>query len=736
MSKSCTKNIDDKNNLCVQIGSYGIFLFLTYIFYIWQCEVFDLLNFFIGHGEVPIIVSRTIIFVVDAVIMSKFIIKSVKIQNEYKSNLIINIVVCVFILVFGIIKCCIPDYNYDTLSYHILAQKPGFQDEFTYNFAPGNFQLFGFRLADRSFYIIRELLGYRAGTLWNSAILVLCYFQVVQLINIVCGEDINQIKEKIKDKKWLKALFFLFKPEIFSFVIISAYEIVMETGTYMVEIVTIPFILEMLRVVFCYHNKNDAIYFSFVAGLLFATKMTNIMYIIPMVIVVVCKLIRQKEVNIKNFISCVVVGVIPVSVYLIYNIQQTGNPVFPYYNTLFKSLYFSNTNFKDYRWGPQSLKEILLWPYYFVFKGDYRQTEIPNEYSFLHLCMFVAILICIVALVYEKRIKNIDILNFIVCISFIIWVITTGHTRYYCAGFVLTGILEAGIVIKLLAISKKYVLKLLAFCMFGLMVIQPIYSYPSCLKGREWSWRNSELKAENVNLKENASYLFRDRKLGTKIQREKINAFILSSVGLGSVAYLVNDQIPIICSPYVNSIQNQNIKNQSENYIRSLFANNGAVYDIWRTNGIGLMDYVENLNKIGFYIESMESLDGFFIGQYQPVLVKVNLGEKNNIVNLQNDKYNFVYQPKIRVKATLGTGYGMGLGEGDLSYCVQLEDESHCYDIYKGELNEGQWETINQEIDISKYQVSDNCWIKIKLLYDQNVLESPYDLYIVNMNVE
>ena len=45
MSKSCTKNIDDKNNLCVQIGSYGIFLFLTYIFYIWQCEVFDLLNF-------------------------------------------------------------------------------------------------------------------------------------------------------------------------------------------------------------------------------------------------------------------------------------------------------------------------------------------------------------------------------------------------------------------------------------------------------------------------------------------------------------------------------------------------------------------------------------------------------------------------------------------------------------------------------------------------------------------
>lgn len=736
MSKSCTKNIDDKNNLCVQIGSYGIFLFLTYIFYIWQCEVFDLLNFFIGHGEVPIIVSRTIIFVVDAVIMSKFIIKSVKIQNEYKSNPIINIIVCVFILVFGIIKCCIPDYNYDTLSYHILAQKPGFQDEFTYNFAPGNFQLFGFRLADRSFYIIRELLGYRAGTLWNSAILVLCYFQVVQLINIICGEDINQIKEKIKDKKWLKAPFFLFKPEIFSFLIISAYEIVMETGTYMVEIVTIPFILEMLRVVFCYHNKNDAIYFSFVAGLLFATKMTNIMYIIPMVIVVVCKLIRQKEVNIKNFISCVGVGVIPVSVYLIYNIQQTGNPVFPYYNTLFKSLYFSNTNFKDLRWGPQSLKEILLWPYYFVFKGDYRQTEIPNEYSFLHLCMFVSILICIVALVHVKKIKNIDILNFIVCISFIIWVITTGHTRYYCAGFVLTGILEAGIVIKLLAISKKYVLKLLSFGMFGLMVIQPIYSYPTCLKGREWSWRNSELKAENVRLKENAGYLFRDRKLGAEEQISKIDAIVLNSRYCGSLACLIDENVPIVCSDYITNIRNDELKRKYQGYIDGLFDKGSMVYDIWQRSEIELTQFVENLNQKNYVIDSIESLDGHFIYQQQPVLVKIKKGKKKNTVNIQNDKLTFNYKEAININAMIGTKHNSGWHREPLTYSIVVGDEKSSYEILRGDIKEGQWISIDEKLDISNLSLEKNCWLTIMLYDDEEKLESPYDLYIVNIDIK
>lgn len=73
--------------------------------------------------------------------------------------------------------------------------------------------------------------------------------------------------------------------------------------------------------------------------------MTNIVYLVPTGAFVS---VENPEVSDTEAVSGVSGdGVIPVSVYLIYNGIAMKNPVYPYYNSLFHSPYFGETDFKD-----------------------------------------------------------------------------------------------------------------------------------------------------------------------------------------------------------------------------------------------------------------------------------------------------------------------------------------------------------------------------------------------------
>lgn len=83
-----------------------------------------------------------------------------------------------------------------------------------------------------------------------------------------------------------------------------------------------------------------------------------------------------KELRIKDWFCAVLGGIYPFGMYLIFNYVCTGNPVFPYYNSIFKSVYFSANNFKDVRWGGTNLLEKIFWIVYAAFRPSYRQSEI------------------------------------------------------------------------------------------------------------------------------------------------------------------------------------------------------------------------------------------------------------------------------------------------------------------------------------------------------------------------
>ena len=276
-----------------------------------------------------------------------------------------------FILAFFSVKGFAPDQSYDTQNYHLLSQIPGFVDNLHYHVIPGRFQMFGFRLGDRMFYPFRAILGLRMGTMLNTLAMLVIYRQVTVFLSM----EADRLERKCS---WSKHL-----APVLAFLIVSRLELIQESGSYMVELLALPFLLEMvfllLRGLDEAKREREAVLFCLFGGILFCLKMTNIVYLVPLVLLYLWKI--RKYLTPKLFLGCLVTGVIPVSVYLIYNGIAMKNPVYPYYNSLFHSPYFGETDFKDPRWGPSNIKEFLLWAYSMIRHPDYRLSEIPAKYN-------------------------------------------------------------------------------------------------------------------------------------------------------------------------------------------------------------------------------------------------------------------------------------------------------------------------------------------------------------------
>ena len=179
--------------------------------------------------------------------------------------------------------------------------------------------MFGFRLGDRMFYPFRALFGLRMGTLLNALAMLVIYRQVTVFLSMEAGR-------LERTCSWLKHL-----APVLAFLIVSRLELIQESGSYMVELLALPFLLEMvfllLRGLDEAKWEREAVLFCLFGGILFCLKMTNIVYLVPLVLLYLWKI--RKYLTPKLFLGCLVTGMIPVSVYLIYNGIAMKNPVYP-----------------------------------------------------------------------------------------------------------------------------------------------------------------------------------------------------------------------------------------------------------------------------------------------------------------------------------------------------------------------------------------------------------------------
>lgn len=602
----------------VTISSWSIFIFLGYTISILICDYIDLVCYLAGIQQATIY-SRILMLIFFGVLCVWG--KNKVDVNHQRTDLLFK-VFAVLIFAFGILKGIVPDTSCDVYNYHLLAQTPGFLDAFTYHVAPGDFQLFGFPLADRMFFLFRQVLGYRMGTQLNTLVILLIYFQVYSLLKDLFGERLAAIRSNFHNPCVKLAGKLLLQEAFLAFIVILTHDVSMQFASYMVDLFGIPIAIEMLRLLLtvdCNVDENQGYfyYFAGLAGLFFCFKMTNVVFLAPLLLAFLIK--NHKGLRVLLFFQCFCLAMIPVGVYLIYNYSATGNPVFPYFNSLFDSPYFPAENFKDTRWGPDNLKDFLLWPVYMIFNPTYRQSEISNLWPYGLVGGFFASAYMLIRQLIGRRNKEDNMLSLciVALVSFFLWASTTGHIRYFILGYIFYGILLIDFTVTVMT-EHKYGRSAIAVLLIGVLSVGPWIYLGADFAGREWSWR----VPSTDTLQLNAAELFKDKHFCTEEQKQNIDAFLLNSGAYGSIVYQINDAVPILYNTYIHNRLSGEEQSKSLDKISEYLSNGYGVYD-YHPSYDDFDSHLQKLDEYGIRLVGMEWLDGCLLDRDNGMLLKL-----------------------------------------------------------------------------------------------------------------
>ena len=212
-----------------RVTTRSFVVLLAYTLFIWWLEVLDLLAWLL-HVPQGTVLSRAAALVLCGAVMAAI----GRFEWDHAGVSPFFIAGSLFILAFFSVKGFAPDQSYDTQNYHLLSQIPGFVDNLHYHVIPGRFQMFGFRLGDRMFYPFRAILGLRMGTMLNTLAMLVIYRQVTVFLSM----EADRLERKCS---WSKHL-----APVLAFLIVSRLELIQESGSYMVELLALPFLLEMV----------------------------------------------------------------------------------------------------------------------------------------------------------------------------------------------------------------------------------------------------------------------------------------------------------------------------------------------------------------------------------------------------------------------------------------------------------------------------------------------------------
>ena len=178
------------------------------------------------------------------------------------------------------------------------------------------------------------------------------------------------------------------------------------------------------------------------AGLSVGLKLTSVVYVVPLLI---AGLVGKRELRIKIKDSLwnafmITVGTIASGGFWYLNMwQHFKSPIFPFYNTIFKSSYYPQTNLIDYRWFPKSLIREIFYPFTFAKTQNIAAEPFFRDPRFAVL--LVAIAVAIVAILFQKLVlkrqklfkpfsKSELIFWIFIILSYILWESEFSYYRY------------------------------------------------------------------------------------------------------------------------------------------------------------------------------------------------------------------------------------------------------------------------------------------------------------------
>jgi hypothetical protein len=303
--------------------------------------------------------------------------------------------------------------------------------------------------------IFRAVLGYRLGSICSLLFLYGTIFLIYKIVRVF-------IKKSICHNLWL-ILFF-----INTFI---SLEFFFQLGTYYVDIIGAFFVIWSLYQMILYVKNNEAKHLflgAFLMGLSVAGKLTNLVYLIPLTVMLVFWEWKRKDKVSDKLGRLAVFGLLvllPIGVSCLDNVVKTGNPFFPFYNSIFKSKYYPEVNFENTNFGGRNFLEKLLWPI-FSLKIPARLGEGHDLFNDFKLNLYFVLLIpsLFFSYLYREKGKLFWYFNLYYFLTIMVWNFSFGYLRYAFVLEIMGGIMVFVWAQKIFGMGENRYRRILVWC--------------------------------------------------------------------------------------------------------------------------------------------------------------------------------------------------------------------------------------------------------------------------------
>jgi len=446
------------------------------------------------------------------------------------------LIVALPLAIVYLLRVAFPDISYDVLNYRLVHAERGLRG---FLFIPGDFfpTIFPLNPApDMLTGIYRYLLGYRLGTIGNL------------LAMLWTGEILYKLLRESVVRVWLRSVCVL--------LILFTEQMLFGINTYMMDVLTVPLLLEATRLALdsdlSRMSRARVAYFAFLLGASAAFKVSNVIYVAPILLVCCYKIFVARPPLTRNNAWRVLVFIIaftlPSLIHAAWLYNETGNPIFPLYNNIFRSPYWALSPVGDVRWGPKSLWEAVLWSVLVFFQPE-RGSEIGVYTGRLSLG-FVVALACLVLL---RRDKELRALAFMLLVGALLWSFGSGYTRYALFSEALAGL----VVVRLCAylwtrnVSSVRAALRVVCCVLAILLVVQCAAAIHYVRFYEWSMRPT-LLSNYAGFAAESRYLLTDRAAasflpaGSQALLRDVEVWVVSDVKTNGVEMMLKPEIQIV----------------------------------------------------------------------------------------------------------------------------------------------------------------------------------------------
>ncbi|GAA2160567.1 hypothetical protein [Pedococcus bigeumensis] len=196
------------------------------------------------------------------------------------------------------------------------------------------------------------------------------------------------------------------------------------------------------------------------AGVAVGAKLTMVVYAVALALgVLVITIARRSAWPVIQYAAGGIAGLTVAAGWWYWSVwKATGNPVFPYYNTVFKSPLWGSTDLHDARYKVRGLADALQFPVYMA-QGTRRVLDVPVRdvrWSVLAVIISAAVLVVVVRALVHRRGPAVSLAHLLFWTFFVVggllWLNQFAIARYAVTTELLTG---PAILLALLAIVHR-----------------------------------------------------------------------------------------------------------------------------------------------------------------------------------------------------------------------------------------------------------------------------------------